>query len=104
MSRHNRNRNDNPQQPQQTQTPNFDLNALNSMDLGTLFRLLNNVDPNQIAQMLSQVKVDPNDERNILREGDPRIGVLNSLKPFLPKEQQFIIDEVIRVFSPKQQK
>lgn len=83
------------------QVPSYDFNSLGNMNLGSLFQILSSIDISQLSGLLSQIKIDPNDERNILKEGDPRIDLLNSLKPFLPPDKTTIVDEVIRVFSPK---
>jgi hypothetical protein len=88
-------------EPEPQQAPPSNINSFGNMNLAGLFQILSAIDINQISGFLSTIKIDPTDERNVLKEGDPRIDLLNSLKPFLPNDKTNIVDEVIRVFSPK---
>ncbi|WP_166636397.1 hypothetical protein [Fonticella tunisiensis] len=91
MGRHDRNN-----QPQP-----IDFNALGQLNFAQLFQILGSMDINQLMAMLSQVKIDPNDPNNLLKEDDPRIGLLYSLKPFLPPENAYIIDEIVKGLTGK---
>lgn len=79
----------------------MDMNAFANMNLASFFQILNSIDISQFTGLLSQLNIDPKDERNILKEGDPRIDLLNSLKPFLPTDKSNVVDDVIKFFSPK---
>jgi hypothetical protein len=78
-----------------------DMNAFANLNLASLFQILNTIDISQFTGLLSQLNIDPKDERNVLKEGDPRIDLLNSLKPFLPPDKNNVVDDVINFFSPK---
>jgi hypothetical protein len=81
--------------------PGFDLNSLSQMDMTSVLQLLGTIDMNQLMNFLSQIKLDPNDPNLQLREGDPRIQVLQSLKTLLPPENAHVIDEVLKTFIVK---
>lgn len=77
----------------------MDMNAFGNMDLASLFQLLASMDTNQLMALLSQMKIDPNDPNNRMRPDDPRIGLLNSLKSFMPPGNAYIIDDIIKMFT-----
>lgn len=81
------------------QFQNIDFDYLAKMDFTQLLQFLSSLTPEQAQTLFQQIKVDPNDERFILRDGDPRLGFLYSLKSFLPPQQGQIIDQIIKTFK-----
>jgi hypothetical protein len=77
----------------------IDFDTLAKMDLGALVQFLTSLDQNQAATLFQNLKIDPNDERFRLKEGDPRLNMLSTLKSFVPPENAQIIDQIIKVFS-----
>lgn len=78
---------------------NIDFDTLARMDLGTLMQFLTSLDQNQAAALFQNLKIDPNDERFRLREGDPRLNMLMTLRSFVPPQNAQIIDQIIKIFS-----
>lgn len=78
---------------------NTDFDTLSKMDLNQLLQFLTSLNPDQAQALFQQIKIDPNDERFILREGDPRLGFLYSLKSLMPPENGRIIDQIITTFK-----
>jgi hypothetical protein len=81
------------------QFQNIDFDYLAKMDFTQLLQFLSSLSPEQAQALFQQIKVDPNDERFVLRDGDPRLGFLYSLKSFLPAQQGQIIDQIIKTFK-----
>lgn len=77
----------------------IDFDTLAKMDLGTLLQFLTSLDQNQAAALFQNLKIDPNDERFKLREGDPRLAMLTTLRSLVPPENAQIIDQIIKMFS-----
>lgn len=78
---------------------NMDFDALSKMDFGQLLQFLTSLTPEQAQALFQQIKIDPNDERFILRDGDPRLGFLYTLKSLVPPENAKIIDQIITTFK-----
>lgn len=78
---------------------NMDFDALAKMDFGQLLKFLTSLTPEQAQALFQQIKIDPNDERFILRDGDPRLGFLYTLKSLVPPENAKIIDQIITTFK-----
>jgi hypothetical protein len=96
--------------------PMPDLNAigklLGNVDMSALSGLLNNIDINQVMSMMAPLmnsNTAPNFAPNVAPNGgplpaaplfpainDPRVAVLNSIKPFLPPHRITIIDQIIK--------
>lgn len=77
---------------------NMDFDTLAKMDLGALIQFLTSLDQNQAAALFQNLKIDPNDERFKLRDGDPRLNMLMSLKSLVPPENAKVIDQIIKLF------
>lgn len=80
---------------------NIDFDTLANMDIPTLLQFLGSLDQNQASALFQQLKIDPNDERFQLREGDPRLNMLYTLKSLVPPANAQIIDQIIMMFSAK---
>lgn len=78
---------------------NIDFDSLVKMDLPHLLQFLRSLTPEQGKALFQQIKIDPNDERFQLKEGDPRLGFLYTLKSMLPPENAQIIDQIITTFK-----
>lgn len=78
---------------------NMDFDALSKMDFSQLLQFLTSLTPEQAQTLFQQIKIDPNDERFILRDGDPRLGFLYTLKSLVPPENAKIIDQIITTFK-----
>lgn len=78
---------------------NINFDTLSKMDFGKLIQLLGSLNPEQAQNLFNQLKIDPNDERFQLRDGDPRLGFLYTLKSFVPPENGKIIDQIIATFK-----
>lgn len=76
-----------------------DFETLAKMDLGSLMQFLTSLDQNQASALFQNLKIDPNDERFKLREGDPRLNMLSALRSLVPPENAQIIDQIIKMFS-----
>ncbi len=74
---------------------NMDFDALAKMDFSQLLKFLTSLTPEQAQALFQQIKIDPNDERFILRDGDPRLGFLYTLRSLVPPENAKIIDQII---------
>lgn len=81
------------------QLKNIDFDTLSKMDFGQLIKFLGSLNPEQAQNLFNQLKIDPNDERFQLRDGDPRLNFLYSLKSFVPPENAKIIDQIIATFK-----
>lgn len=78
---------------------NMDFDTLSKMDFSQLLQFLTSLTPEQAQTLFQQIKIDPNDERFILRDGDPRLGFLYTLKSLVPPENAKIIDQIITTFK-----
>lgn len=78
---------------------NMDFDTLSKMDFTQLLQYLSSLSPEQAQTLFQQIKIDPNDERFILRDGDPRLGFLYTLKSLVPPEKAKIIDQIITTFK-----
>lgn len=78
---------------------NIDFDTLAKMDFSQLIKFLTSLSPEQAQSLFQQIKIDPNDERFILREGDPRLGFLYTLRSLIPPENAKIIDQIIATFK-----
>lgn len=78
---------------------NIDFDTLAKMDFSQLIQFLSSLNPEQAQALFQQIKIDPNDERFILRDGDPRLGFLYTLKSLIPPENAKIIDQIITTFK-----
>lgn len=78
---------------------NMDFDTLSKMDFSQLLKFLTSLTPEQAQTLFQQIKIDPNDERFILRDGDPRLGFLYTLKSLVPPENAKIIDQIITTFK-----
>lgn len=81
------------------QLQKLDFETLAKMDFGKLIQLLGSLNQEQAQNLFKQLKIDPNDERFQLRDGDPRLGFLYTLKSFIPPENAKIIDQIIATFK-----
>lgn len=78
---------------------NIDFDTLAKMDFSQLIKFLTSLSPEQAQSLFQQIKIDPNDERFILREGDSRLGFLYTLRSLIPPENAKIIDQIIATFK-----
>jgi hypothetical protein len=78
---------------------NIDFDTLAKMDFSQLIQFLSSLNPDQAQALFQQIKIDPNDERFILKDGDPRLGFLYTLRSLIPPEKARIIDQIITTFK-----
>lgn len=78
---------------------NIDFDTLAKMDFNQLIQFLSSLNPTQAQALFQQIKIDPNDERFILKDGDPRLGFLYTLRSLIPPENARIIDQIISTFK-----
>lgn len=83
-------------QPQQ-----LDIDSLAKMDINVLLQFLTSLDQNQAMELFQNLKIDPSDERFQLKENDPRLNMLYTLKSLVPQENAQIIDRIIQTFTVK---
>lgn len=104
LSKMNQNPQGNVQSPPEGSNNNINNNPLNNINPNDLNSMLKNIDMNQVSSMISQITGGQGG--SLLDMGKPkpndyRIGVLNSLKPFLPEDKCSMIDEIVKYLTLK---
>jgi hypothetical protein len=107
---------DNRNKNQNNQGSAFDANSINEMlkglDLNALQNMLSNIDMNEVASLASKINNQGqnqplNHSQNSYQNyqippayaKDPIVAVLNSIKPFIPREKWGLVDELIRLLG-----
>jgi hypothetical protein len=101
---------------QNNQGPAFDANSINDMlkglDLNALQNMLSNIDMNEVASLASKINNQGNNQSQNLNQPsnqqyqipagyakDPIVAMLNSIKPYIPREKWGLVDELIRLLG-----
>lgn len=101
-----------------SQGTNSEANPINDMlknlDFNALQNMLSNIDMNEVAALASKMNNQGQNQSQSYPQSshqqqippayakDPIVAVLNSLKPFIPREKWSLVDELIRLLGVRQ--
>ena len=100
-SRRQRNIPPDPDKNQNTSGNNNNKGNGNQQDLNNLGQLLNNIDLNQVMGQLSQMNNGSQSPPQTQGQGskDPRLDLLNAMKPFLNTRRSGMVDKLGQFYS-----